>query len=64
MQNEHAHKQYDRFVQGYCGHKVGVRHHALKSYAGKISDSILYELTREEYFNWKKAAFKKRTLHD
>jgi hypothetical protein len=41
VQNEHAHKQYERFVRNYCGHEVGVRHHALKSYTGKISDSIL-----------------------
>jgi hypothetical protein len=52
-QNEHALKQYERFIQVYCGHKVGIRHSAKKSYTGKISDINLYELTREEYFKWK-----------
>ncbi|MDR2941991.1 MAG: hypothetical protein LBV17_05330 [Treponema sp.] len=46
-------KQYDRFINNYCGHRVGIRHHAQKSYTGKTSDSCLYEITREEYFNWK-----------
>ncbi|GMO27997.1 MAG: hypothetical protein Ta2B_08580 [Termitinemataceae bacterium] len=52
-QNEHAMKQYERFVENYCGHKVGVRHYAQKSYTGKISDITLYEITKEEYFRWK-----------
>lgn len=60
VQNEHALEQYERFVRGYCGHKVGVRHYAQKSYMGKISDINLYELTREEYFEWKKRGFSKR----
>jgi hypothetical protein len=58
LQNEYALKQYERFVKNHCGHKVGTRHHAQKGYTGKISDINLYELTREEYFNWKGRNFK------
>ncbi len=60
LQNEHAMKQYDRFVKEYCGHKVGIRHHAQKSYTGKISDSCLYEITKDEYYEWKQRGYKKR----
>jgi hypothetical protein len=60
LQNEPALKQYERFVKNYCGHKVGTRHHAQKSYTGKISDINLYELTREEYFDWKGRNFRAR----
>jgi hypothetical protein len=35
LQNEHALKQYERFIRNFCGHKVGTRHYALKSYTGK-----------------------------
>jgi hypothetical protein len=59
LQNEHALKQYERFIQDYAGHKVGIRHHAQKSYAGKISDINLYELTHDEYFDWKGRNFAK-----
>jgi hypothetical protein len=58
--NKYAMNQYDRFVRDYCGHFVGVRHHAQKSYTGKISDINLYEITGEEYFLWKDRGFKKR----
>lgn len=58
--NKYAMKQYDRFVRDYCGHFVGVRHYAQKSYTGKISDINLYEITGEEYFDWKDRGFKKR----
>jgi hypothetical protein len=58
--NERAMEQYDRFVRDYCGQKVGMRHHAQKSYTGKISDINLYEITNEEYFNWKGRNFGKR----
>jgi hypothetical protein len=61
LQNVHALKQYERFIRYYCGHKVGIRHHAQKSYTGKISDINLYELTREEYFNWKERNFRSRS---
>jgi hypothetical protein len=53
LQNERALEHYERFIKDYCGHKVGVRHCAQKSYTGKISDISLYELTHEEYFEWK-----------
>jgi hypothetical protein len=60
LQNEYAMKQYDRFVDTFCGHRVGIRHYAQKSYTGKISDSCLYEITQEEYDDWKQRGFKKR----
>jgi hypothetical protein len=59
IQNEHALKQYERFIRDHCGHKVGSRHHAQKSYTGKISDINLYELTCDEYFDWKRRNYKK-----
>jgi hypothetical protein len=58
--NEYAMKQYDRFVCNYCGHFVGIRHYAHKSYTGKISDINLYEITREEYLEWKERGFRRR----
>jgi RimJ/RimL family protein N-acetyltransferase len=60
IQNEPALDQYERFVRNHCGHKAGTRHHAQKSYTGKISDINLYELTREEYFDWKGRNFRSR----
>jgi hypothetical protein len=60
IQNEAAMKQYDRFVKDYCGHKVGIRHHAQKSYTGKVSDSCLYEITKDEFYEWKQREYKKR----
>lgn len=60
--NVHAMIQYDRFTKNYCGHKVGIRHYAQKSYAGKISDISLYEITKGEYFEWKSRGFKKRSM--
>jgi hypothetical protein len=62
LQNEYALKQYERFVKYHCGHKVGTRHHAQKSYTGKISDINLYELTREEYFDWKGRNFRSKPV--
>jgi hypothetical protein len=59
-QNKHAMEQYERFVRDYCGHKVGIRHYAQKSYTGKISDITLYEMTSEEYFDWKGRKFRRR----
>jgi hypothetical protein len=60
LQNKKAKKQYDQFVNFYCGHIAGLRHHAQKSYTGKISDVCLYEITCEEFFDWKRRGFKKR----
>jgi hypothetical protein len=60
LQNEHALEQYQRFITNYCGHKVGTRRHAQKSYTGKISDINLYEITRGEYFDWKNRGFRKK----
>lgn len=51
--NTHAFLLYEKFIKKYCGHKVGKRHYGQKSYSGKISDVILYEITKEEYFKWK-----------
>jgi len=59
LQNEHAMKQYDRFVKSYCGRRVGMRHHAQKSYTGKISDVCLYEITQEEYLEYKRRGYTK-----
>jgi len=59
LQNKHAIKQYDRFINHYCGHCVGILHHSQKSYTGKISDSCLYAITQEEYFQWKLCGNKK-----
>jgi hypothetical protein len=60
LQNEYALEQYERFVKDHCGHKVGTRYHAQKSYTGKISDINLYEMTSEEYFDWKGRDFRAR----
>jgi len=60
LENENALIQYERFIRDYCGHNVGIRHYAQKSYTGKISDINLYEITRVEYFNWKEHSFAKR----
>ena len=60
VQNEYALHQYERFVKYYCGHKVGTRTHAQKSYTGKISDINLYEITRQEYLEWKARGFTRR----
>jgi hypothetical protein len=60
IQNEPAMDQYERFIRNHCGHGVGTRRHAQKSYTGKISDINLYEMTREEYFEWKRRNFRSR----
>jgi len=62
LMNEQAKRQYDRFIKDYCGHTVGIRHYAQKSYTGKISDSMLYEITDKEFFEWKQRGFRKRPL--
>ena len=51
--NYHAHRIYDKFIRDYYGHEVGVRHSGQMAYDGEVSDVILYEITREEYFVWK-----------
>jgi hypothetical protein len=60
-QKIHAMVQYERFVKDYCGHKVGTRHSAQKSYTGKISDINLYEIVRDEYFEWQERNYRKRS---
>lgn len=52
--NEHAFKLYEKFVLRNVGHKVGKRHYGQKSYTGIVSDVYLYEITKDEYFEWKK----------
>ena len=54
LKNGHAYRIYEHFIKHSCGHRVGIRHHAQKSYTGQISDIVLYEITRDEYFAWKK----------
>ena len=54
LKNGHAYKIYEHFIKHSCGHRVGIMHHAQKSYTGQISDIVLYEMTRDEYYEWKK----------
>ena len=56
--NIHAFVLYEKFIKKYFGHRVGKRHHGQKAYDGEISDIILYEITREEYLNWKNPSLK------
>lgn len=51
--NEHAYKIYEKFINKYMGHKIGKRHFGQKSYSGIVSDIYLYEITKDEYFDWK-----------
>jgi hypothetical protein len=60
LQNVTALAQYERFIRDYCGHKVGTRHYAQKSYTGKISDINLYEITLGEYLECKERLLRKR----
>ena len=60
LRNESAVKQCERFARDYCGRYIGIRHHSQKSYSGKISDSALYEITQEEFFDWKQRGYWKR----
>jgi len=60
IQNESAKRQYDKIVTEYCGRVVGIRHYSQKSYTGKISDSCLYEVTKEDFFELKNRGFAKR----
>lgn len=38
----------------YFGHIVGHRTRGQMSYSGDISNVTLYEITKEDFFNWKK----------
>lgn len=51
--NYHAHRVYEKLIKKYFGHRVGVRHHGQMAYNGDVSDVILYEITQEEYLEWK-----------
>lgn len=51
--NYHAYRIYEKVVNKHFGHKVGIRHHAQMAYNGEVSDIILYEVTREEFFEWR-----------
>ena len=51
--NIHAYKIYEKFIKRYMGHRVGMKHYGQMSYSGEISNTIIYEITREEYFRWK-----------
>lgn len=51
--NKHAYRLYEKFIKKYYGHKVGKRHYGQQGYDGEVSDVILYEITKEEYFEWK-----------
>ena len=51
--NIHACLLYEKFVKKYCGHKIGIRHYGQMAYDGEVSNVFLYELTKEEYFDWK-----------
>lgn len=51
--NYHAHRLYEKFIKNYFGHYAGKRHNAQMAYNGEISDIYLYEITLEEYIEWK-----------
>lgn len=49
LKNTHVYKIYEIMIaRGYC-HKIGIKHHCIKSYTGKISDAMMYEMTKDEY---------------
>lgn len=53
IENSHVYRIYEIMIsRGYC-HKIGIKHHCIKSYTGKISDGVLYEMTKEEYLSLK-----------
>ena len=52
-ENTNAYLLYEKFISKKYGHKVGEKTRNMKSYCGNISNSILYEITREEYFSKK-----------
>lgn len=51
--NYHAHRLYEKFINHYFGHNVGIRHNGQMAYNNEVSDVFLYEITSEEYFEWK-----------
>ncbi len=51
--NHHAYRVYEKFINHYFGHHVGIRHHGQMAYNNEISDILLYEITCDEYFTWK-----------
>lgn len=51
--NYHAHRIYDKLIRDYFGHVVGKRHNGQMAYNGEVSDVILYEVTKDEYLEWK-----------
>ena len=61
--NEHAYKLYEKFIKKYFGHKVGKRHCGQKSYTGVVSDVYLYEITKDEYYEWIKKSADKNSKH-
>ena len=56
--NLHARRVYEKFVKKYFGHLVGKRHCGQMAYNGEVSDIYLYEVTCEEYFEWKEKSGK------
>lgn len=52
--NTHAKCIYHKFTQHYFGHIVGHRTRGQMSYSGDISNVTLFEITKEDFFNWKK----------
>lgn len=52
--NYRAYRIYEKFIKKYFGHKIGMRHDGQMAYNGEISNVYLYEITRDEYFSWKK----------
>ena len=54
---------YEKFIKKYFGHKVGMRHCGQKSYTGVVSDVYLYEITKDEYYEWIKKSADKNSKH-
>lgn len=50
--NVHAKKIYDKFVNIMHGRCIGKRSRGQKSYFGEFSDIYLYEVTKENYFEY------------
>ena len=43
-----------KFSSKYFGHKCGIKTRNIKSINDEVSNAILYEITKEEYLEWKK----------
>ena len=52
--NIHAKILYDKFIRKYCGTLIGKKSNGQMAYTGEKSDVFLYEITRKQYFDWKK----------